>query len=177
MTTLVFLSTFCALFAANPIDGGDVEMTPERMLTTIDEVGKEVEQDGNVVQFLYEGVPITLMFDPNADRMRLLSPVIEVANLKDDMLIKAMQANYHGVLDVRYAIANGVVWSAFVHPMSDLSEDLLRSAIRQVAIARVTFGGAYTSGEMIFGGGDLIDEEPLDPGDGPPPVDPRDRPI
>ncbi|MEM7627062.1 MAG: type III secretion system chaperone [Planctomycetota bacterium] len=168
MTSLLWLSTFCALFAAEPEPAdGDDAMTPQRMVATVVEVGDNVQQEGNVVEFVFEGVPVLLVFDPHADRMRLVSPIAQVADLEEGVLVKAMQANFHSVLDARYAISNGIVWSVFIHPMSDLSDDLLRSAIRQVAVARVTFGKTYTSGEMVFGGGDPVEPGAEDPGQEP----------
>lgn len=178
MTSLVWLSAFYALFAAGPGEPGEADdvMTPQRLLATVIDVGDEVQQDGNVVQFLYEGVPMMLVFDVNADRMRLVSPIAQVADLEEGVLVKAMEANFHSVLDARYAISRGIVWSAFIHPMSDLSDELLRSAIRQVAVARVTFGKTYTSGEMVFGGGDPAEPEPE--GDEPAGLEPfDDQPI
>lgn len=140
---------------------GDVEgrggMTPERMVELLGTLGGEVEEDGNVVEFAYESVPMALIYDTIADRMRIVSPIVEVDMMEEGQLEAAMEANYHSALDARYATANDIVWAAFIHPLSDLSDELFLSAVRQVAVARVTFGQEYTSGELIFGGGD---EEP-----------------
>lgn len=157
-------------------------MTPQRILATIHELGDDVRAQPSVVEFTYERVPVMLVYDQNADRMRLVSPIVEVKDLEEGMLMKAMQANFHNVLDVRYAVSNGVVWSAFIHPMSDLSDELLRSAIHQVAVARVTFGNEYSSGVMVFGPGNDPGNpgNPGDPGDNldiDPPAPPADRPI
>jgi len=150
---IVMISAVFALFSFGA-DAKEIMMKPGQILNTIQEVGENVERDGNVVNFTYQKVPVILVYDENADRMRLISPIIEVKELEEGMLMKAMEANFHSTLDVRYAISKGIVWSAFIHPMSDLSDDLLRSAIQQVAIARVTFGKEYTSGAMVFGGAD-----------------------
>ena len=144
-------------------DPGPAAMTPEKMLATLNEIGVEVQVEGPVLRFMYEEVPLALVYDEQADRMRVVSGIMRVDDLQEGMLTKAMQANFHSVLDVRYAISDGVVWSAFIHPLSDLSDDLLRSAVHQVAVARVTFGTQYTSGAMVFG---EPGEEPNAPGDG-----------
>jgi len=34
-----------------------------------------------------------------------------------------MQANFDSALDARYAIAKGKLWSAFIHPLSELNEE------------------------------------------------------
>lgn len=130
----------------------DGKMNPERMVATIKRQCQEVEQEGNIVNFTHKDIPVTLVFDERADRMRLISPIMKVEELKEGMLIKAMEANFHSALDARYGISNGVVWAAFIHPLSDLSKRLLKSAIQQVVTARFTFGKEYSSGSLIFEG-------------------------
>ncbi len=127
-------------------------MTPDLMIQTINQVGDHIQVNGNMVQFVFYNVTIVLVFDANADRMRLIAPIIEVDKLEDNMLMQAMEANFHSALDARYAISNGMVWSAFVHPMSELSDAFFRIAINQVAVAHLTFGNQYTSGALVFGG-------------------------
>ena len=60
-------------------------------------------------------------------------------------------ANYHSSLDARYAVSQGIVYSAFLHPLSTLADDQLASALRQVAALATTFGSTYSSGELMFG--------------------------
>ena len=127
-------------------------MTPERMMRIIVDECDEVKEDKNVVEFTFRGVQLVLVYDVNADRMRIISVVCDVENLKPDELQKAMEANFHSALDARYAISNDTVWAAFIHPLEEMTERLLRSAIRQVAMAKVTFGEEYSSGELYFGG-------------------------
>ncbi|MEM9558442.1 MAG: hypothetical protein AAGC60_29590 [Acidobacteriota bacterium] len=126
-------------------------MKPRSMISTLRSIGRDVEVDDNVVNFTFEDVPIALIFDTAADRMRLISPIVESERIDETMLLHAMEANFHSVLDARYAISSGLVWSVFLHPLSDLSGELLRSAVEQVAIARLTFGNEYTSGLLFFG--------------------------
>lgn len=133
---------------------GNRKMNPEKMLATINKIGQNISEKGNVIEFLYKKVPLVLVYDINADRMRLVSPIIEVKDIDEEILHKAMEANFHSALDARYAISNGVVWSAFIHPMSELSKNFFKSAIDQVATAHLTFGSQYSSGSLIFGGGE-----------------------
>jgi len=128
--------------------------TPKQLHAIIDEVSDQADTNGNVIQFTYQGIGIMLVYDENADRMRLIAPISELTEVDDEMLLKAMQANFHSALDARYAVSQGAVWAAFIHPLADLSEQLFRSAIHQVAVARATFGDQYTSGELIFNSGD-----------------------
>ncbi len=127
------------------------KMTPELLQETIKALAEEVTAEGSTIQFSFKGVPMILIYDEQADRMRLVAPIIETKNLEEGMLEKAMEANYHSALDARYAISNDIVWSVFIHPLSDLRQSFFKSAILQVATARATFGDAYTSGALLFG--------------------------
>lgn len=127
-------------------------MTPERILAMIQEVGEDIESDQNVVRFRVQNVSVTLIYDTNADRMRLISPVAQTSDLTDAHMVAALEANFHSALDVRYCISNEIMWSAFIHPLSPLNDDQVRSAIRQVAVANLRFGDDYSSGEMVFMG-------------------------
>ncbi len=128
------------------------DMNPDKLLKSIENYGESVESEGNLISFMYKGVNLYCVFDKNADRMRLVSPIVEVKNVPPEALIIALQANYHTVLDARYAIGDGIVYSAFIHPLSPLTEKELQSAIRQVSTAAHTFGDQYTSGELSFPG-------------------------
>ena len=126
-------------------------MTPERMVEIIQQWGEPVQQ-GNVVDFQYKNVPITMIYDIPADRMRLISPVKRQEDLTVEQMVAALSANFHSVIDVRYCLNNGVLWSAFIHPLSDLSALLLASAIQQVTLSNITFGKEYSGGELRFDG-------------------------
>ncbi|NJL83304.1 MAG: hypothetical protein HC890_10765, partial [Chloroflexaceae bacterium] len=57
-------------------------------------------------------------------------------------------------LDARYAVSNGVVFAAFVHPLSTLDERDFLSALRQVSQLVRNFGTSYSSGALSFGPGE-----------------------
>lgn len=128
------------------------KMTPKLLFSTITQYAENVQQEGNLIGFSYKGIGVYCIFDAKADRMRLISPIIEVEKVPQEALIVALQANYHSVLDARYAIGNGLVHAAFIHPLSPLSVPELESAIRQVSHAALTFGDEYSSGELFFPG-------------------------
>ena len=60
-------------------------------------------------------------------------------------------ANFHSALDARYATGRGVVYAAFLHPLSALTEAELHSALRQVAALARNFGTSCSSGELLYG--------------------------
>ena len=114
------------------------------------------EQVGNISaqpgqwRFSLNDIPILVLADANADRMRIFTPVTNAAELTPEQIQKMMLANFHTALDARYAIANGFVVSTFIHPLSTLQERDLLSAINQVSSLTATFGTSYSSGEMLF---------------------------
>ncbi len=107
----------------------------------------------------HEELPVQVITDENADRMRVIVPIAKVEELNKDDLVRLMQANFDSVLDARYSVANGVVWSAFIHPLSILSDEEFVSGLAQAITAAATFGTTYSSGALIFRGGDSSDEQ------------------
>jgi len=138
---------------------GHQDMTPKRMVAIINHVGTDISQQDSVVTFAYQGVPLTLIYHEQADRMRLISPIMPLQEADQAALTRALEANFHSVLDARYAVSDGIIYSSFIHPMSDLSEQLLLSAIHQVAVAKLTFGDEYSSGAFEFGDRDPDEKE------------------
>jgi len=128
-------------------------MSQDQLQDLILEVGSDVFISGNVVRFTYDGAELLCVTDESADRMRIVSPIIELSAIDSEQLLLALAANFHTVLDARYAISDGIVYAAFIHPLGALSTAEVLSAIRQVATASNTFGDAYSSGELLFGGG------------------------
>ncbi len=127
------------------------EMTQSRMADIIKGLVDETQDSGNSINFVYDEVAITLVSDATANRMRLVSPVIEASNMSEQQIIASLVSNYHLALDARYAIGSGVLFSTYIHPLAELTESQLISAVRQVATLSKTFGTTYTSGELSFG--------------------------
>lgn len=129
-------------------------MTGERLHELIKRIDEDARLDGTVVEFEVEGMPLVLVFDETADRMRLMSPVRKLDELEEGQLLRVMQANFDSALDARYAVANDVLWSIFVHPLASLSEEQFVVAIGQTINVVLTYGSSYSSGVFIFNGGD-----------------------
>ena len=91
--------------------------------------------------------------------MRVIVPIVKVEDIEEGELLRLMQANFDSVLDARYSIANGVVWSAFIHPLSPLSDEEFISGLAKAITAAATFGATYSSGALIFGGGDSGEQQ------------------
>lgn len=146
------LSIFLLVLTFGFVGKANAEMTPEKLHQAIDGYSDKAQVQGNVIVFEYQQMTLYCVWDANADRMRILSPIANRSDVTDEMMEAAMQANYHSVLDARYAVGDGVLYSAFIHPLSTITKAELESAIRQVATAAATFGGSYSSGELVFPG-------------------------
>ncbi len=119
-------------------------------------IQKNADTVGGVMgnwKFIYKEVPMLCVTDEKNNRMRIISPITESKNLDKDLLLDSMTANFHSALDVKYAISNGILWSAYIHPLKELTEEQLENAISQVYYASKTFGTTFTSTALIFGGG------------------------
>jgi len=117
------------------------------------------------MQLTIAEVAITIIADPKANRMRAFSAFKTLDGIDGQELYRMMQANFDAALDARYAVAKGHLISVFIHPLAELGKDQFIEGIGQVVNLVKTFGTAYTSGAMTFGGGDsgslhreLIDE-------------------
>jgi hypothetical protein len=121
------------------------------MIAALDEDADIVD---NGATFTIDGITVTLVFDVRADRMRLISGITSDEGLEQAQLHRLMQANFDSALDARYAIAQGTVWSTFIHPLSSLTQDDFISGIAQTVTLVKTFGTTFTSGAFVFGGGD-----------------------
>ena len=124
------------------------------LLTLITMIDEEAEITGNGATFQVDGTPVTLVFDVNADRMRLFTRVAASDGLSGAQLKRLMQANFDTALDARYAIAGGQVWATFVHPLVSLNQDDFVSAIAQTVTLVRTYGTTFSSGALSFGAGD-----------------------
>lgn len=88
--------------------------------------------------------------DQSHNRMRIITPVRRVEEASADEFYNCMEANFHSALDVKYAIADGMIWVAFIHPLAQLQDGQLLDALAQVRSAAVTYGTTYTSTDLVF---------------------------
>ncbi|MEM9142807.1 MAG: hypothetical protein AAGA86_07445 [Bacteroidota bacterium] len=132
--------------------GSTQDMNSERLGTLIASVTDSVEAQGNAFRFVYKDVFILTIYDENANRMRIISPIVPRAELEEEELLNALVANFHSVLDVKYALSDEIIWSVFAHPLKELSEHQVLDAIDQVYLANATFGTTYSSTHLVFPG-------------------------
>lgn len=128
----------------------DEGMDNEKLGKILGEISEGIQgQDGNW-QFLLEENIFICVTDENANRMRIITPIIEVKDMDPEQLLKCMEANFHTVLDSKYAISDDILWSVFIHPLNELTETQVKSAVYQVYSTLASFGSEYTSGLFSF---------------------------
>jgi hypothetical protein len=137
----------------------DREMDNQRLQSLIEHVAGEVEGTPGFWQFDLEGFQTTVITDEDADRMRIIVPVAAMEEVDQDRLYRMMQANFDSALDSRYSIAKGMLWSAFIHPLSSLTDHQFIVALAQTVNLAATYGTTYSSGALVFSAGDSQGEQ------------------
>ena len=135
-------------------------MNAERLKELITEVSDTLENVGNAFQFVYKEKMLICIHDENANRMRIISPIIERNKLEEEQLLNALVANFHSALDVKYALSDEIIWSVYTHPLKELTDYQLLDAIEQVYSAAITFGSTYSSSPLVFPGNTNKVEKP-----------------
>jgi len=134
------------------------DMTLAGLVELVLRIDPEAKANGSATQFRVQDRTLILVGDENAGRMRIMTPIARTDALDGEIVQRMLQANFDAVLDARYAVANGIVWSVFIHPLPPMDEAQLANAIAQVYVAAASFGTTYTSGAMVYGGGDSNEE-------------------
>ncbi len=125
-------------------------MKNEEIEEVLLEMAEEISGSLGYWSFTIDSLPMYCVVDQANNRMRIFSPVSRIDNLKKGQLSAILEANFHSVLDVRYAISDDLIWVVFIHPMKELFAHQFRDAVRQVWNAVVTFGTTYSSTDLIF---------------------------
>ncbi len=150
MRNLIILLILSTLFNLNYTQAQ--EMNPDKLEELIRKQADTVVTNGNSIQFLYQETPLFCIYDVNANRMRIISPIVETTEIKEEQLLNMLVANFHSALDVKYALSDEIIWSVFIHPLKELSDRQVEDAISQVYTASLTFGSTYSSTDLIFPG-------------------------
>lgn len=103
-------------------------------------------------RFIIKKVPFIAIADSTHNRMRIISPIAKSNRLTNELKTTSLMANFHTALDVKYAISDEVLWSVFIHPLKELSENQVYDAISQVYYAHVNFGSTFSSTSLVFPG-------------------------
>lgn len=126
-------------------------MTLEELQQVLSAVADEVEGEDGRWQLRMGQVALACMTDLRFDRMRIIAPIAEIDEVTDELRDACLEANFHTALDARYATSDGVLYAAFIHPLSPLEPEQIESAVHQVANLVETFGTSFSSGTLVFG--------------------------
>ena len=140
-------------------------MNTERLLEIVTSKADTVFGPAGNWHVVYKERMLFCITDSTNNRMRIIAPITTSRSVNDRTLLDAMTANFHTALDVRYAIADDFIWSAFIHPLAELSAGEVESALDQVYLAAETFGTTFSSTGLLFGGGsrESLEEEEKEP--------------
>ncbi|NKI31946.1 hypothetical protein [Croceivirga thetidis] len=128
------------------------EMTPAKLTKLIEETADTTFVRQKSIQFKINDAMLICIYDENANRMRIISPIAELKDVQEGEILNAMVANFHTALDVKYALSEEIIWSVFAHPLKQLSDEQVLDALKQVYAASITFGSSYSSTDMVFPG-------------------------
>jgi len=125
-------------------------MTNEKLEKVLTQMADSIQGQPGNWQFLVKDRLLICVTDTQNNRMRIMSPIIEQKKLAYTDMLKLMEANFHTALDVKYAIANEVLWSVYIHPLKELSTEQLITGVEQVYVAALTYGTTYSSSGLAF---------------------------
>jgi hypothetical protein len=103
-------------------------MTLERMARIVEAIDSDANISGSAFELTIDDIPVLVVTDVTADRMRAMVPIRAADALDEAELRRLMQANFDTALDARYAVANGRLWSVFIHPFHPLRRASLSQA-------------------------------------------------
>ncbi len=101
-------------------------------------------------QFVIGDTQIICLTDELHNRMRFIAPIIETKKMTASEMTACLEANFHTALDIKYAISDDVLWSVFMHPLKELTENQVEDAIQQVYAGAQNFGTSYSSSNLYF---------------------------
>ncbi len=132
----------------------DAPMTVERLAEIVTALDGEARVLGNAMEMTIDDVPLLIITDARADRMRAMVPIRSADGIGPEEMMRLMQANFDSTLDARYAVANGRLWGVFIHPLQALEREQFISGLVQTVNVAKTYGTLYSGGANVFGGGD-----------------------
>ncbi len=156
LLALAFVAPVFAQDSAAPNQPSEPPMTLARLGQIVKALDPEAEAAGNAFRLTISDVPVTIITDPVADRMRAIVPIRSAEGMTPEEVLRVMQANFDTALDARYAVAQGRLWAVFIHPLSALERDQFISGMGQTVNLALTYGSLYTGGALSFGGGDSV---------------------
>jgi hypothetical protein len=158
--TIALLVMLCSSFSViaqqnnSPAAAPAAPMSVERIDEILHALDPDTQSDGSRFLLTVEEVQVFVITDAVNDRMRVMTPIRPYEEISSSEMTRMMQANFDSALDARYAIARGMLWSVYIHPLSPLQKNQLISGLGQVVNLALTYGTVYSGGGLNFQGGD-----------------------
>ena len=92
-------------------------MTVDLLIEIIKQEADTVKVENNSIEFKFNDALLICIHDENANRMRIIAPIVRKEQLDEEEILNALVANFHSVLDVKYALSDEILWSVFAHPL------------------------------------------------------------
>jgi hypothetical protein len=131
-------------------------MNQERLESLLRSIGSDTRGIPGMLEFTVSEVTLLCVSDPEHDRMRIIASIAPLSDLSAEQVGSILEVNFHTALDARYASSQGMLYSAFIHPLSPLTEAEIRSAVQQVSNLVRTFGNTYSSGALMYNAGEPL---------------------
>jgi len=113
---------------------------------------KMIEDELGYWRFEFDGMLVLVMTDETHNRMRIITPVADIESISTEQWQTLMGANFDRALDARYCVKDTTLWSAFIHPLAQLSAGQFLNGLRQVVTLAKNYGTSYSSGDLFFNG-------------------------
>jgi len=110
-------------------------------------------------RFTVAGASVIAVGDDTYDRLRILVAIQSAKELSQAELMQITKSNFDTALDARYAISQDILWAIYVHPIKSLNAKQFITAIGQTVNLAKSYGNGYSSGGILFDGGDDKDIE------------------
>ena len=111
-----------------------------------------LEDEPGYWKFEFEEQTAMVFTDETHNRMRIITPVTDVDSVSPEQWPIMMTANFDRTLDARYCVKQGTLWSAYIHPLAQLSPSQFLNGLKQVVALAKNYGTTYSSGDLFFNG-------------------------
>jgi len=130
-------------------------MTLDQIRTIVKRLDPDAEEPRpGTFGFLINDFQVAIFSAEPVNRMRVMVRIRSAEDMTKEDLLRIAQANLDSALDARYAIGLGILWATFIHPLSSLHPKQFIEAIGSTVNLAASYGTTYSSGQLLFGGGD-----------------------
>lgn len=125
----------------------DIDAFFERHRLTA-QVEKSVRPPSETWSFRTGPFSVLIQTQEDADRLRIVAFISDAADLDRDHLRRLLEANAHSTLDARYALVEGRLVSAFLHPLRETSHAQFVLGLYQTLHCAETCGSSFSGGTL-----------------------------